>query len=164
MMKLETLKSLRTMAGLPAMSVEEEQAAKSEQFSFGDATAQDELDGRQSWYVEMFCGEDGHYSVILYSDGEADIVEGSGPPIPVNSSLAEKIIDAARAKLGIGKTFTLEEGQNSSTTPVDQLSENTTITNYTSFLQDLKKKLEKDGSAQVSIKLLKTNVVSYSFK
>ena len=163
-MKLETLRSLRNFAGLPTMTPEEEAAHAAQSFSFGDATAQDENDGRQSWYVEMFYGEDGHYSVVLYSDGKADIVEGSGPPIPVNSSLGEKIIDAARAHLGIGKTFNLGEGQNSSTTPVEQLSENMTITNYTSFLQDLKKKLEKDGSAQVSIKLLKTNIVSYSFK
>lgn len=162
-MKLETLRSLRNFAGLPAMTNEEEAAHAAQSFSFGDASAQDEPDGRQSWYVEMFHAG-GHYSVVLYSDGSADIVEGSGQPIPVNSSLGEKVIDAARAHLGIGKTFNLDEGQNGSTTHVEQLSENTTTANYISFLQDLKKKLEKDGSAQVSVKLLNTNVVSYSFK
>lgn len=172
-MKLETLRSLRTMAGLPAMSIDEEAAARDEQFSFGEASAQDEPDGRQSWYIEMFCGEGGHYSVILYSDGEADIAEASGPPIPVNSSLGEKIIDAARTMLKIGKTFNLDEGAANDAGPIEKQSKSagalsksshTTISNYTSFLKDLKEKLEKNGSTEVSVKLVRTNIVAYSFK
>ncbi len=163
-MKLETLRSLRTMAGLPPMSIEEEEAQKSESFFFGDASAQDEPDGRQSWYLEMFCNG-GHYSVILFSDGEADIAEGSGPAIQVNSPLGQKIIDAARKKLGVEKTFTLEGDASKSTSHVDEISEAAqTTANYVSFLEDLKKRLEKEGTVDVRVKLEKSNIVTYSFR
>lgn len=163
-MKLEQLRSLRNFAGLPPLTVEEEEAHKSEEFSFGDASAQDEPDGRQSWYLEMFYGEDGHYSVVLYSDGKCDIVEGSGPSISVNSSLGRKIIAAARKELGVGETFTIEAQSDTSASQAELSESHTHVTNYAGFLEDLKKKLETAGSADVSIKLLRTNVVGYTFK
>lgn len=118
-MKLETLRSLRNFAGLPPLTNEEEAAHTAESFSFGDASAQDEPDGRQSWYLEMFHG-DGHYSVVLYSDGTSDIVEGSGPSISVNSSLGQKIIAAARKELGVGDTFTIEAQSDKSASQADK--------------------------------------------
>lgn len=119
-MKLETLRSIRNFAGLPPLTLKEEAEHKAQEFSFGDASAQDEPDGRQSWYIEMFHGG-GHYSVVLLSDGEADIVEASGQAIQVNSPLGQKIIDAARKKVGVDKTFTLE---NSASQAEANVSEN----------------------------------------
>ena len=121
-MKLETLRSIRNMAGLPPLTTEEEARHKKQEFELGDATAQDEPDGRQSWYIEAFVGDEGHYSIILMSDGEEDIVEGSGPSIDVNSSLGQKMIAAARARLEVGKTFTLE---NSASQTKDSISGHT---------------------------------------
>jgi hypothetical protein len=164
-MKLETLRSLRTMAGLPPLTVEEETAAKEESFHFGDASAQDEEDGRQSWYIEMFYGDGGHYSVVLYSDGETVIGDWSGPAIQVNSPLGQKIIDAARKLVGVEKTFTLEGDTSKSVSHTDAISEAAqTTANYVSFLQDLKKRLETDGTVDVRVKLEKSNIVTYSFR
>lgn len=119
-MKREQLRSLRNFAGLPPLTVEEEAAHEAEEFSFGDASAQDESGGRQSWYLEMFHGEEGHYSVVLYSDGKCEIVAGSGPNISVNSSLGRKIIAAARKELGVGETFTIEAQSDTSASQVDK--------------------------------------------
>ena len=107
-MKLETLKSLRAMAGLPAISEDDAKQLDCE-FTFGDSTAQDEPDGRHSWYVETFCGDNGHYSVVLYSDGTADIQAATGPEIDVNSLLGQKIITAARKKVGSDPKFSFEQ-------------------------------------------------------
>lgn len=163
-MKLETLRSLRNFAGLPAMTNEEEAAAAAQSFSFGDISAQDELDGRQSWYIEAFY-DGGHYSVVLFSDGTADIVEASGRAIQVNSPLGQKMIDAARNKVGVGKTFKLEGIETApSSHDGETLSEShTKISSFNDLIADLKAKIEKDQNATVSVKYVKPNVVAYSF-
>lgn len=97
-MKLSSIKSLVAMAGLSASAVSKLQENTSK-FSFGDITAQDEPDGRSSHYVETFVGEDGHYSTVIYSDGQAEIHAGTGPDIDVNSPLGKEIIEKAKALL-----------------------------------------------------------------
>jgi hypothetical protein len=152
------------MAGLPAMSIEEESAHQAQTFSLGDASAQDESDGRQSWYIEAFTA-DGHYSVVLYSDGHADIVEGSGPEISVNSPLGQKMIDAAHKHVGVDKTFKLEGVETiPSSHDGETLSEShTKISSFADLIADLKAKIEKNQNATVNVKYVKPNVVAYSF-
>ena len=145
-MKLETLKSLRNMAGLPPISESEVKCS----FTFGDSTYQEEPDGRHSVYVETFCNG-GHYSTVLYSDGKSEIHNGSGAEIDVNSLLGQKIVSAAREQFG-----EFED--------VRESQEHTRISDYDSFLKDLQKQLNQNGKTTANVRLVKDNTVAYSFK